>query len=176
MVKRNLIRNKTTETLVGINRAGLTTDAKAMVESVARRAYQIFEAQGRKHGHDLEHWLQAEAELFDRPPVKFAESQEGVTVLAKVSGFAPRELEVDLEPRRVTIIGKYETATRRKQDKGTSTGQNTRELLQRLELPVDIDTHQATVRLERGILELDLKKALAAREKPVQTNPSGSGD
>jgi DUF2934 family protein len=30
---------------------------------IARRAYDLFLARGRKHGHDLEDWLQAEREL-----------------------------------------------------------------------------------------------------------------
>jgi hypothetical protein len=30
---------------------------------IARRAYDLFLAHGRKHGHDLEDWLQAEREL-----------------------------------------------------------------------------------------------------------------
>jgi HSP20 family molecular chaperone IbpA len=170
MVERDLIRNKTNESLVGINRAGLSTDAKAMFESIARRAYQSFEAQGRKHGHDLEHWLQAEAELFDKPPVELAESQEEVTVLAEVSGYAPGELEVDLEPRLVTIIGKHQTGA----DKNSVTEQSTRELLRHLELPVEIDTHQATALLKGGILELDMKKAIAAKHSKGQAASAGS--
>jgi len=32
-------------------------------EDIAARAYQLWEKAGRHHGHDLEYWLQAEAEL-----------------------------------------------------------------------------------------------------------------
>lgn len=32
---------------------------------IARRAYQIFEARGRQHGHDADDWLQAEREARD---------------------------------------------------------------------------------------------------------------
>ncbi len=32
-------------------------------DDVARRAYEIFEREGRPEGRDLEHWLMAEAEL-----------------------------------------------------------------------------------------------------------------
>jgi Protein of unknown function (DUF2934) len=30
---------------------------------IAQRAYQLYEAQGRRDGHALEHWLQAEREI-----------------------------------------------------------------------------------------------------------------
>ncbi len=32
-------------------------------QDVSRRAFEIWEANGRTHGHDVENWLQAEAEL-----------------------------------------------------------------------------------------------------------------
>ncbi|HEY6250839.1 MAG TPA: DUF2934 domain-containing protein [Candidatus Angelobacter sp.] len=32
-------------------------------EKIHRRAYQLYEDRGRQDGHDLEDWLQAEAEL-----------------------------------------------------------------------------------------------------------------
>jgi len=33
-------------------------------EAVARRAYAIYENQGSQPGHDVKHWLEAEAQLF----------------------------------------------------------------------------------------------------------------
>lgn len=35
--------------------------------AVARRAYEIFEREGRPNGRDVEHWLRAEAELSSGP-------------------------------------------------------------------------------------------------------------
>ena len=35
-------------------------------EQVAQRAYELFTARGYEHGHDLEDWLRAEAELTQR--------------------------------------------------------------------------------------------------------------
>jgi hypothetical protein len=32
-------------------------------EQIAKRAYELFEARGGEHGHDVEDWLQAEREL-----------------------------------------------------------------------------------------------------------------
>ena len=38
--------------------ARLTTD-----RDIARRAYDLYHARGREHGHDVDDWLQAEREL-----------------------------------------------------------------------------------------------------------------
>ena len=32
-------------------------------EQIAERAYALYEARGREHGHDLDDWLQAQREL-----------------------------------------------------------------------------------------------------------------
>lgn len=36
-------------------------------DQVARRAYEIYVANGRRDGHDLDDWLQAEYELLAQP-------------------------------------------------------------------------------------------------------------
>ena len=37
-------------------------------ELIRVRAYQFFEERGCEHGHDLEDWLRAEAEVFAKKP------------------------------------------------------------------------------------------------------------
>ncbi len=41
-------------------------------EEVAARAYQIYLESGRRHGHDIDDWLQAEYELVHMPVRKLA--------------------------------------------------------------------------------------------------------
>jgi hypothetical protein len=42
---------------------------KAADGDIARRAYELFIARGREHGHDIDDWLQAELELSKRRSV-----------------------------------------------------------------------------------------------------------
>jgi hypothetical protein len=37
--------------------------SEEQLEKIRRRAHELFEARGREEGHDLEDWLQAEAEI-----------------------------------------------------------------------------------------------------------------
>jgi HSP20 family molecular chaperone IbpA len=117
MQEKGVVRHQTTAPPIVIRTTGLSDEAKEMLDAIARRAYEIFEAKGRARGHDLENWFEAESELFERTRVDVKETPEGLTVLADVRRFAPKELEVDLEPRRVTIIGKHQSQTERKTDK-----------------------------------------------------------
>jgi hypothetical protein len=42
------------------------TAAEDSEEQIRRRAYDLYEARGRGDGHDLEDWLEAEAEITGR--------------------------------------------------------------------------------------------------------------
>lgn len=172
MQGRKLVRHRTIEPPIVIRTTGLSVEAKEMLDAIARRAYELFEAKGRLIGHDLENWSEAESELFEPTRVDVKESPEGLTVLADVRRFAAKELEVDLEPRRVTIIGKHQSHAERKTDTSYSSENCSTRLLRSLWLPVEIDTHHASARLKKGILELDVKKALAEETKTSQTIPS----
>lgn len=39
-------------------------DPTAMEERIRLRAYELYEARGREDGHDLDDWLQAEADFL----------------------------------------------------------------------------------------------------------------
>jgi HSP20 family molecular chaperone IbpA len=163
MHEQNVVRHQTTEPPIVIRTTGLSVEARDMLDAIARRAYDIFEAKGRIKGRDLDNWLQAEAELFERTPLNIGESQDSVTVLAEVHDFTSKELEIDLEPKRVTIIGRGRTQA--EQETGTSTRSQKRtvRLLRSVQLPVEIDSSHATARFRDGVIELKLKKAMPGK-------------
>ena len=41
------------------------TAEDSLEEQIRTRAYELYEARGREEGHDLEDWLEAEAEITD---------------------------------------------------------------------------------------------------------------
>jgi hypothetical protein len=45
------------------SRGTAPTPTEITADEIARLAYRFFEESGREDGHDLEHWLRAEAEL-----------------------------------------------------------------------------------------------------------------
>ena len=44
-------------------------------EIIQKRAYQLFELRGCQHGHDLEDWLQAEADVLGKKTAAVAEER-----------------------------------------------------------------------------------------------------
>ena len=52
-----------------------------LTEDIIRvRAYQLYEERGCEHGHDLEDWHQAEAEILGKKPAAAeAKEEEGVS-------------------------------------------------------------------------------------------------
>ena len=45
-------------------------------ELIRVRAYRFYEERGCEHGHDLEDWLRAEAEIFGKKPAAAAEAED----------------------------------------------------------------------------------------------------
>ena len=43
----------------------ITNEKKPSKSEIANLAYQLFEQEGRPHGRELEHWLQAESVLLN---------------------------------------------------------------------------------------------------------------
>lgn len=142
---------------------------RQMHDSIARRAYDIFERGGRMHGNDLAHWFQAERELLYPLHLEVTDSGTTLTVRTEVSGFKPNEIEVSVEPRRLVIGGKRESRTERKDDKNVYSEHRADRILRTVELPAEVDPNKVTATLRNGVLELSLPKVAEARRIRVAT-------
>lgn len=62
-----------------VRRAPRTTTrpTPASHEAIAARAYELFERDGHSHGHDLDHWLEAERQLVQAPVARPARRSGG---------------------------------------------------------------------------------------------------
>jgi HSP20 family protein len=142
--------------------------ANSILEEVSRRAYEIFEGNGRAHGRDLENWFEAERELLHPVHIQMSESSDALEIKAEVPGFTERELSISVEPRRLVITGKRET--KKEESKGTTIYSETcaSEIMRAVDLPVDVETERVTATLRNGILELGLPKAVKAKSIKVE--------
>ena len=137
-------------------------------ETIARRAFDLLENEGGAPGRDVEHWLQAEAELLHPVPVNVAESEDTLTVQAEVPGFNAGDLEVCLEPGRLTISGKKESREEQRQGKAIYQEQRSSEILRVIDLPAAVDASQAAATLTNGVLEVIVLKAAEAQAPRVE--------
>jgi len=138
-------------------------------EGIARRAFEIFENDGSLCGRDWDHWFKAEAELLHPVHMSMTESDDTLAVQAEVPGFQAKDLEVSLEPQRLTISGTKETSKEGKtKEKLIYQEHCSAELFRAVDLPVEVDAAKATAKLKNGILELNLPKVEKAKSICVE--------
>ena len=137
-------------------------------EEIARRAFEIFESDGKPLGHDLEHWFKAESELLHPVHIDVQEADDTLTVTAEVPGFSANELEISLEPKRLTLIGKKERKESRKNAKAVYKENCSSEILRVIDLPVEVDADKAVATLKNGVLELELPKAASTKMTRIE--------
>jgi len=139
---------------------------------IARRAFEIFENNGRWLGNDLEDWFRAESELLHPVHLEIAESDVNLTVQVEVPGFSTKELEINVEPRRLTIAGKHEAQEESKKGKTIYSERCAKEILRVIDLPAEVDSSKVSAILKDGILKMELPKA--AHAKAVRIEPKSA--
>lgn len=140
--------------------------------ALARRAYEIFDGNGRVFGRDLDNWFQAERELLHPVALNITETDGAFTVKAEVPGFTEKELEVAVEPGRVTITGQRESSKEEKKGKTVCAESSSDKILRILCLPSEIEADKVSATLKNGMLELTLPKV--AKAQPVRIHPKAA--
>ncbi|MGA2510646.1 MAG: Hsp20 family protein [Candidatus Acidiferrales bacterium] len=138
-------------------------------QNIARRAFEIFRGDGGFFGRELDHWFKAEAELLHPVHINITESGETLNVQAEVPGFSANELQVSLDPHRLTITGKRET-TKEQEKKGKTVyrEQCSSEILRIVDLPAEVDASKTTATLKNGVLELSMPKSAQTKSTRVE--------
>ncbi len=144
---------------------------KEFSQSVARRAFEYFEARGREFGHDLEDWFRAESELMRRVPVEIKDADGQITVRAEVPGFAADEIKVSVEPQRLVISGKSEKTTEETKEQTLISEFRSNQFCRELRLPAEVEPDKTTAALKDGVLEIAFAKADGSKAVTVEVKP-----
>jgi len=139
-----------------------------MYQTIARRAFELFESEGFPDGRDMEHWLKAESEFLHPVPVTIAETDEALTVQAEVPGFNASDLQIGVESGRLTIGGKKQSREEQKKGKAVYREERSNEILRVITLPAAVDASKATATLTNGVIELILPKTAKAQAARVE--------
>jgi HSP20 family protein len=140
--------------------------------ALARRAYEIFDGNGRVFGRDLDNWFQAERELLHPVALNITETDEAFTVKAEVPGFTEKEIEVAVEQGRLTITGRRESSKEEKKGKTVCAENRSDQILRIVDLPYEVEADKATATLKNGMLELTVPKV--AKAQPVRIHPKAA--
>jgi len=142
--------------------------ANAVFSAIARRAFDIFENNGRSLGRDLDNWFRAETEFLHPVHIDVTETGDTLNIKAEVPGFNEKELEINVEPTRLMISGKREA--KKEEKKGTTVYSETcsNQIMRVIALPAEVEAEKVTATLKNGVLELNLPKATNARSVRVE--------
>ena len=142
-----------------------------MSQAIMRRAYEIFEGNGRRFGHDLEDWFKAEMDMLHPVHVTIAEAEDSLEVKAEVPGFSEKEIVISVEPRRLTITGKRETEKRKEEKKSHTVYSEScsDQILRIVDLPANVDAEKTTATVKNGVLQLTMPKT--AKAKTIEIKP-----
>ena len=141
----------------------LSERVRQMQEVIACRAFELFLSEGSPDGRDVEHWLQAEADLLQPVPMTITETGDVLTVRAEVPGYTAAELQIGVEPGRLTIAGRKESKEEQKTETTIHSERRSNEILRIITLPANVDGSKATATLNNGVIELILPKAVKAK-------------
>lgn len=137
-------------------------------DSIEKRAFEIFNDNGKWFGQDLSNWLQAESEVLRPLHLEIAETEEGLTVRAEVPGFTAKELDIRVEGNRLTIAGKHESKEETTKGKTIYSERSAQQVLRSVSLPSDVDGSKVSATLKDGILNIELPKAPHAKSVRIE--------
>jgi HSP20 family protein len=130
----------------------------SLSQAIAIRAFEIFRERGHGDGHALEDWFQAEAELFHPLHLDVRDSEGAVFVRGEVPGYGARDLEVCVEPRRVTIAGERQPGYRSAPDNVIYSDDCLNRIFRIFNFPAEVDAHGAQATVCDGLLEIVVPK------------------
>jgi HSP20 family protein len=141
---------------------------KELYNDVANRAYELFQRRGYQHGQHVDDWLRAESEILQPVPVEIADQDDALIVRAEVPGFAPKDLEVKVEPSRVLIHGQSETSKQRSSGKTIYSECEKNQIFRLLNLPTKVNADKVSASLQDGVLQITLPKATTVKANKVE--------
>lgn len=141
-----------------------------LMESIRRRAFELFTDRGFVAGHELDDWLAAEREVC-WPPAELEETDDRFEFEVALAGFEPEEVAVTVTPRELIVKAVHEATQeegpepRRKQTRWSMFRSN--EVYRRIELPQAIEVGKVTARLRNGLLVVAMPKAREPAAKAI---------
>lgn len=160
---------KTSEVTKRTESQQLVDRMEKLYDSIARRAFEIFENNGRWDGRDLDNWFQAESEILHPVHLEISESDDALNIKAEVPGFTAKELDVQIEGNRLTISGKHESKEETTKGKTVYSERCAKEVFRSVPLPAAVDGAKVNATLKDGILNIELPKSTRGKSVPVET-------
>ena len=139
--------------------------------TIAKRAYDMFASRGFTHGHDLRDWLLAETELVRPTSIEMSETETELTVKAGLPGFAEKDIDVRVEPRRLFITGEREDKSEKSETDKTRivySEWKTNRIFRTIDLPAEVDSDKVTASMSNGVLQITMPKKEPSKKVTIE--------
>jgi HSP20 family protein len=173
VMKAEKRRSKTMSATLPIKKSeSIFDELSTMQDRIMRRAYDIFESNGRAIGRDLEHWLDAERQLVWRPAAELTEKDGVFHVSVAVPGVDPKALDIEVAPEYLLI--KAEIHHEHADKKGTvhlcefETGS----LFRSIRFPKRVDPGKVKAEFNNGMLHLTAAIGAEANTRKIEVQAS----
>jgi HSP20 family molecular chaperone IbpA len=161
-------RSVTQPTVFWLTASGTFAECMEQIyAAIEGRAYELFEARGRGHGHDLEDWFRAKSEMLTPIPAKVSDKDGRITVRAEVPGFTSKDMEVLADRRRLIIRAKKHKTPDQEDRQAVLQEQMSNELLRVLDLPREVDPEHMTASIKNDVLEVTLPTVNLGKKSTV---------
>jgi HSP20 family protein len=147
------------------------TAMQEFFDTIARRPFELLGATPRFLTRELENWLKPEVEVFRPVYLKLFETDEAIMARAEVPGFTEKELDINVEPWRLTITGKKEFKEEKKENAPVYR-EKLNQIYRTVKLPVEIRPEEVKAILKNGVLEFTMPKAQVVKKIHVEVKPS----
>lgn len=126
---------------------------KSISAAIAKRAYEIYQSQGRRPGRDQENWRLAESEVLQPLCCGILQSKDEIMVSLFCSAVGAkdiREIEAVVEPHRLILVGKKRSDSEPGKDAN---------VYRVLPLKEEFDPSSVKLRQRGPLLEIEIHKS-----------------
>ena len=149
--------------------SSIAEEVNQMQDRITRRAYDLFEQDGRVFGRDLDHWLQAERELLWKPALELREADGEFVLEVAVFGVDPKDIEIEVTPEDIVLKADIRHEHEEKKGSVHICEFQSGRMFRAIHLPRRINPDKVKTEMKNGLLNLKAKIAEEGRAKDTKT-------
>ncbi|SRR5213593_1402417 len=150
--------------------SSILDEMNQMQDRIMRRAYDIFERNGRVFGRDLDHWLQAERELLWKPALELREADGEFVLEMAVPGVDPKDIDIEVTTEDIVLKADIQHEHEEKKDTVHICEFQSGSMFRSIHLFKRINPDKVKAEIKNGLLKLTAEIAEEARAKKIKTD------
>ncbi len=150
--------------------SSILDEMNQMQDRIMRRAYDIFERNGRVFGRDLDHWLQAERELLWKPALELREADGEFVLEMAVPGVDPKDIDIEVTTEDIVLKADIQHEHEEKKDTVHICEFQSGSMFRSIHLSKRINPDKVKAEIKNGLLKLTAEIAEEARAKKIKTD------